>query len=127
MPKKFNWARVLKHEFVHVLNLQQTDFSVPHWFTEALAVGSEGAFRPAEWNDLLVERVAKNQLFNLDTINLGFVRPQSSTDWQMAYCQADLYAQYITATYGEKALARTCCRPTAKTWTPRRPCSASSA
>jgi len=106
MPKKFNWARVLKHEFVHVLNLQQTDFSVPHWFTEALAVGSEGVARPQSWNELLAERVPKNQLFNLDTINLGFVRPQSSTDWQMAYCQADLYAQYLTATYGEDALAK---------------------
>ena len=106
MPKKFNWARVLKHEFVHVLNLQQTDFSIPHWFTEALAVGSEGYARPQTWNELLAERVPKNQLFNLDTINLGFVRPQSSLDWQMAYCQADLYAQYLTTTYGDDALAK---------------------
>ncbi len=30
MPKKYNWARVLKHEFVHVLNLQQTNFAIPH-------------------------------------------------------------------------------------------------
>ena len=106
MPQKFNWARVLKHEFVHVLNLQQTDFSIPHWFTEALAVGSEGAARPQIWNQLLAERVPKNQLFNLDTINLGFVRPQSSLDWQMAYCQADLYAQHITRQYGPDALAK---------------------
>ena len=106
MPKKFNWARVLKHEFVHVLNLQQTDFSIPHWFTEALAVGSEGYDRPQTWNDLLAERVPKNQLFNLDTINLGFVRPQSSQDWQMAYCQADLYARYLSETYGENAQAK---------------------
>ncbi|HZZ72874.1 MAG TPA: hypothetical protein VFE24_11535, partial [Pirellulales bacterium] len=36
--QKFNWARVLKHEFVHVLNLQQTNYNIPHWYTEALAV-----------------------------------------------------------------------------------------
>ena len=106
MPKKFNWARVLKHEFVHVLNLQQTDFSIPHWFTEALAVGSEGTARPQSWNALLADRVAKKQLFNLDTINLGFVRPQSSEDWQMAYCQADLYARYMSDTYGASATAK---------------------
>jgi tetratricopeptide (TPR) repeat protein len=106
MPKKFNWARVLKHEFVHVLNLQQTDFSIPHWFTEALAVRSEGPVRPQAWNALLAERVPKNQLFNLETINLGFVRPQSSLDWQMAYCQADLYARYMTETYGANASAK---------------------
>jgi Tfp pilus assembly protein PilF len=106
MPKKYNWARVLKHEFVHVLNLQQTNFSIPHWFTEALAVGSEGFPRPQSWNELLLDRVPKNKLFNLDTINLGFVRPQSGSDWTMAYCQADLYAQYMTKTYGEDALAK---------------------
>jgi tetratricopeptide (TPR) repeat protein len=106
MPKKFNWARVLKHEFVHVLNLQQTEFSIPHWFTEALAVGSEGYARPQIWNQLLAERVPKGELLNLDTINLGFIRPNSSLDWQMAYCQADLYAQYMIATYGADAPAK---------------------
>jgi len=106
MPKKYNWARVLKHEFVHVLNLQQTNFNIPHWYTEALAVGSEGFPRPPTWNDLLLERVPAGKLFNLDTINLGFVRPQSSNDWTMAYCQADLYAKYMTKTYGEDALAK---------------------
>jgi cellulose synthase operon protein C len=106
LRKKFNWARVLKHEFVHVLNLQQTGFNVPHWFTEALAVEVEGYPRPQAWNALLVERVPKGELFNLDTINLGFVRPASSLDWQMAYCQAQLYAQYMLKTYGDDALAK---------------------
>ena len=106
LRKKFNWARVLKHEFVHVLNLQQTDFNVPHWFTEALAVETEGYPRPETWNQLLRERVPKGELFNLDTINLGFIRPASSLDWQMAYCQAQLYAQYMLRRYGEDALAK---------------------
>ncbi|HET6883106.1 MAG TPA: tetratricopeptide repeat protein [Pirellulales bacterium] len=106
LGKKFNWARVLKHEFVHVLNLQQTDFNVPHWFTEALAVEVEGHARPPEWNVLLAERVPKGELFNLDTINLGFVRPATSNDWQMAYCQAQLYAQFMLKTYGDDALAK---------------------
>jgi Tfp pilus assembly protein PilF len=106
LSKRFNWARVLKHEFVHVLNLQQTDFNVPHWFTEALAVEVEGHLRPPEWNKLLAERVPKDKLFNLDTINLGFVRPPLPDDWQMAYCQAQLYAQYMLKTYGDDALAK---------------------
>ncbi len=106
MPQKYNWARVLKHEFVHVLNLQQSDFNIPHWFTEALAVQSEGSVRPQVWNELLIERVPAGKLFNLDTINLGFIRPASSLDWQMAYCQAQLYAQYMLATYGPDATAR---------------------
>jgi tetratricopeptide (TPR) repeat protein len=106
MPQKYNWARVLKHEFVHVLNLQQTNFNIPHWYTEALAVESEGYPRPQSWNEMLVERVPKRQMFNLDTINLGFVRPKTTLDWQMAYCQAQLYAQYMLATYGHDSLAK---------------------
>jgi Tfp pilus assembly protein PilF len=106
LSKKFNWARVLKHEFVHVLNLQQTNFNVPHWFTEALAVETEGYARPPEWNALLKERVPKGELFNLDSINLGFVRPASSHDWQMAYCQAQLYAHYMLKSHGDDALAK---------------------
>lgn len=106
MPKKYNWARVLKHEFVHVLNLQQSRFNIPHWFTEALAVESEGYPRPQAWNELLAERVPRGELFDLNTINLGFIRPASSLDWQMAYCQAQLYAQYMVAAYGDDALAR---------------------
>lgn len=106
MRKKFNWARVLKHEFVHVLNLQQTNFNVPHWFTEALAVEVEDHPRPQEWNSLLIKRVPTGELFNLDTINLGFVRPASSIEWQLAYCQAQLYAQYMIKTYGDDALAK---------------------
>jgi tetratricopeptide (TPR) repeat protein len=106
MEQKFNWARVLKHEFVHVLNLQQTNFNIPHWYTEALAVINEGYPRPQIWNELLAARVPAGELFNLDNINLGFIRPNSSLDWQMAYCQAELYAEYMLATYGDDALAK---------------------
>lgn len=104
--QRFNWSRVLKHEFVHVINLQQTDFNIPHWFTEALAVLNEGYPRPQSWNDLLAESVAKNKLFDLESINLGFIRPHSSDEWTLAYCQAELYAQYMLERFGEDAIAK---------------------
>ncbi|MDH3718238.1 MAG: tetratricopeptide repeat protein, partial [Planctomycetota bacterium] len=94
MEKDFNWARVVKHELVHVINLQQTNFRIPHWFTEALAVYNEGYPRPPTWNAMLARRVPAGKTFNLQTINLGFIRPSTSEDWQMAYCQAELYAEY---------------------------------
>lgn len=104
--RTFNWARVLKHEFVHVVNLQQTDFNIPRWYTEALAVRHEGPGRPLVWDQVLARRVAADSLFNLDTINMGFVRPSSGEDWALAYYQAELYARYMAETYGEQAEAK---------------------
>ncbi len=98
--KPFNWARVVRHEFVHILTLQETNFNIPRWFTEALAVRSEDAPRPEAWNKLLVERVAGGDVMNLDNLNYGFSRPKSPDDWQMAYCQSRLYLEYMIDKFG---------------------------
>ncbi len=103
----FNWARVLTHEVTHVITLQQTEFNIPHWYTEALAVESEGFPRPQDWNRMLLERVpTRRKLLNLDTINLGFIRPNEPEDRQLAYCQAQLYAQYMLKRFGADALIK---------------------
>jgi cellulose synthase operon protein C len=101
----FNWARVVRHEFVHILTLQQTRFNIPHWYTEALAVRTEGV-TPAEWDTLLLRRVPAGEVFSLKDINAGFQRPEGPDDWQMAYCQSWLYANYIAETFGEEAHAK---------------------
>jgi tetratricopeptide (TPR) repeat protein len=98
--KPFNWARVVRHEFVHILTLQETNFNIPHWFTEALAVKSEDAPRPEVWNQLLAERVPRGDVMNLDTIGHGFSRPGTPLDWQMAYCQSRLYLDYMIDKFG---------------------------
>jgi tetratricopeptide (TPR) repeat protein len=100
ISKPFNWGRVLRHEIVHIFNLDQTRFLVPHWFTEGLAVMNEGYPRPQIWNQLLAERVPAGNLMNLDNIDLGFIRPKSPLDWNMAYCQSQIYIQYLIDKYG---------------------------
>lgn len=102
----YNWARVLRHEFVHVVTIQQTDFNIPHWLTEALATREEGYPPPPEWNELLRQRVAQNNLRNLDNLHLGFQRAESREDWTFAYCQSVLYAEYFVQRFGEMALVR---------------------
>ena len=102
--KPFNWARVLRHEVVHIFNLDQTHFLVPHWLTEGLAVNNEGFPRPPTWNVLLRERVPAGELLNLDTIDLGFIRPRGPLEWQMAYCQSQLYVTYLKQTYGAEVV-----------------------
>lgn len=104
--KPFNWGRVLRHEVVHIFNLAQTNFLVPHWFTEGLAVSNEGFPRPPTWNKLIVERVAQDKLLNLDTIDLGFIRPRDPMEWQQAYCQAQLYIEYIEKKHDPKAIGQ---------------------
>jgi Flp pilus assembly protein TadD len=106
LEKKFDWASVLRHELVHVLNLQQTDFAVPHWLTEGLAVHLELQPRPKKWLELLARRHQAGELFNLDTLTLGFIRPASSDDWTLAYCQAELYVSYMLGTYGDDATGK---------------------
>jgi tetratricopeptide (TPR) repeat protein len=92
---RFNWARVLKHELVHVITLQQTKFNIPHWYTEGLAVWCEAYPRPQPWNELLTDRLARGKLFNLQTLNAGFARPGGNDQCQLAYCQAELYVEYM--------------------------------
>ena len=106
MEQPLNWARVLKHEFVHILTLQQTRFNIPHWYTEALAVRSEGYPRPVEWNALLLDRVPKGELKNLDNLTMGFVRAGNQENWNFAYCQSVLYAEYMVERFGEPTLAK---------------------
>ncbi len=103
---KFNWAQVLRHELVHVVTLQQTGFNMPHWYTEGLAVWSEGYPRPQLWNELLAQRVPQGKLFDLRSLNFAFTRPQSSDDWQMAYCQADLLVEYLLESRRPEVLQR---------------------
>jgi tetratricopeptide (TPR) repeat protein len=98
--KPFNWGRVLRHELTHIFNLEQSKFQVTHWFTEGLAVINEDYPRPQEWNELLLQRVPKGEVMNLDNIDLGFIRPRSPQDWHMAYCQSQMYVEYLKKKYG---------------------------
>lgn len=106
VQEPYNWAHVIRHEFVHVVNLQQTNFNIPHWFTEALAVSYESEQRPPDWNQVLARRLAEDNVFNLDNINYGFIRPKDQDDWTMAYCQAYYYSQFIVQEFGDDALQR---------------------
>src|SRR5207248_1795477 len=53
----------------------------------------------------LRERVPKGELYNLDTIDMGFIRPKHMPDdWHMAYCQAQLYVEYMKSKYGPQSV-----------------------
>lgn len=104
LEQPYAWGRVLKHEFVHVVNLDQTDFNVPHWLTEGLAVWTEDVPRPKSWLKVLAERHETRTLFDLETIDGGFLRPDSQDDWALAYCQAEIYVRTLHSLRGVEGL-----------------------
>lgn len=106
VKRPFNWGRVVRHELTHVFNLVQTEYQCPHWLTEGLAVRNEQMPRPPSWTKALRDRYESNDLFTLDTILFGFVRPRGPDEWALAYCQSHLYVEYLVKTHGEGAIAK---------------------
>ncbi|GIX03536.1 MAG: hypothetical protein KatS3mg113_0542 [Planctomycetaceae bacterium] len=102
----YNWYRTLRHELTHVLTLQQTAFNIPHWFTEALATRAEGYPVPVRWYPLLISRVAEHRLWPITQLHLGFQQARSREDWNFAYCQSVLLAEYLLSRFGNDALDR---------------------
>ena len=101
-----NWADILRHELVHLINVQQTEYNVPHWLTEGCAVWQEGRPRPRRWEKLLLKRFPEGRVYKLDNLNLGFLKPRSHDDWLLAYCQAEIYVEVILQEFGQEGLQK---------------------
>ncbi len=99
----YDWRRVVQHEYTHTVTLSRTKNRLPHWFTEACAVYLEDS--PRDWRvvQLLSSAYDNDGLFNLDDINVGFVRPRRPQDRQLAYAQGHWMYQYIVEKYGPRA------------------------
>ncbi|MCP4593317.1 MAG: tetratricopeptide repeat protein [bacterium] len=102
----FNYARVLRHEFVHTVTLAATRNRIPHWYTEGLAVLQEDAPRSFAWCAALAERVRREELFTLESIDWGFVRPRRQNDRQVAYAQSEWMCEYLIERCGYDVLVR---------------------
>jgi tetratricopeptide (TPR) repeat protein len=59
---------------------------------------------PPLWYELLKKRVGSGELMNPDNIHLGFIRPASGEDWQLAYLQSFQYVEYLKQTYGKERI-----------------------
>ena len=99
----YDWARTVRHEYIHTVTLSRTRNRIPHWFTEAAAVWGEGLPRRAEWWTLLAQAYRTGTLFDMDTISLRFVRPIKPTDRTQAYAQGDWMYEYMVERFGVEA------------------------
>ncbi|MFM1935633.1 MAG: hypothetical protein RI990_592 [Planctomycetota bacterium] len=103
---KYDWEGVLRHEYVHTVTLDQTRNRIPHWFTEALATRLEERPRSFETVQLLARAFDRGELFDLDEINLAFVRPKRRDDRAQAYAQGAWMAEFIEKEWGREAIHR---------------------
>lgn len=97
----YDWERVLQHEYTHTVNLSRTKNRVIHWMTEANAVFNEDAPRDQSQWALLTNAYRTNALFDLEEINIAFVRPRKPTDRPLAYAQGAWMFEFLVERFGE--------------------------
>lgn len=102
----FDWLKVLRHEYTHTVTLSQTRNRIPHWLTEAAAVSMEFAPRDYATCQMLARELEAGTLFDLDSINWGFIRPKRPQDRGLAYAQGHWMVEFMNERYGESALPR---------------------
>jgi Flp pilus assembly protein TadD len=106
-PGDFNWASTLRHEMSHVFILTATNFRVPRWFTEGLAVHEETQADP-EWGDRItpdvVVAIGEKKLLPVADLDRGFIRPEYPNQVIVSYYQAGRICDYIQARWGADKL-----------------------
>jgi tetratricopeptide (TPR) repeat protein len=102
----YDWARVVQHEYVHTVTLSRTKNRIPHWFTEAAAVHLEQAPRDYGTCRLLVGALTSGELFDMQAINIAFVRPEKPSDRGQAYAQGHWMYEFIVERWGAEAPLR---------------------
>jgi cellulose synthase operon protein C len=99
-PGTFHWASTMWHELSHVYVLEATNFRVPRWFTEGLAVYEETAASP-DWGDRLdpqtIMAIKQKKLLPIAELDRGFVHPSYPNQVIVSYFQAGRICNFIAA------------------------------
>jgi tetratricopeptide (TPR) repeat protein len=106
-PGEFHWASTLWHEMSHVYILTATNFRVPRWFTEGLAVHEETEASP-EWGDRITPdilvAIRDKKLLPVAELDRGFIRPEYPNQVIVSYYQAGRICDYIQERWGADKL-----------------------
>lgn len=108
-PGTYNWARTLWHELVHTLSIGISEFKLPRWFAEGLAVYEEHVARP-EWRremqlDFLMA-FNEDKLLPLTQMDRGFTRPTYQGQILMSYYHASRIIGFIAEEHGFPAIVQ---------------------
>ncbi len=106
-PGQFHWASTLWHELSHVYILTLTNYRVPRWFTEGVAVHEETATTP-DWGDRItpeiITAIRDRKLLPVAEIDRGFVHPSFPGQVIVSYFEAGKMCDYIASRWGESKL-----------------------
>jgi cellulose synthase operon protein C len=106
-PGEFNWGSTLWHEMSHVFILTATNFRVPRWFTEGLAVHEEGKRSP-EWRSEptpeVLAAIRDKKLLPVARLDRGFVYPDYPAQVLVSYFQAGSICDFVAEKWGEDKL-----------------------
>jgi len=100
----FNWARVMRHEFTHTLNLMYTKGRVPRWLTEGLAVQEEDVpYRFAWVPESLYKRASVGEMMTPPQLARAL---RGGPDGEIAYMTGFWIARYIAEIEDHDAILR---------------------
>lgn len=99
----YDWRRVIAHEYVHTVTLSRTNNRLPHWFTEAAAQYLEDAPMDEQTARLLAQKLIRDQLFDMEEINIKFTRPEEPSDRAQAYAQGLWMYTFLVDRFGGDA------------------------
>ncbi len=106
-PGDFNWGSTLWHEMSHVFILSATNFRVPRWFTEGLAVHDEGQ-HSSEWKNQptpeVLAAIRDKKLLPVAKLDRGFVYPTYPAQVIVSYFQAGSTCDFIQSHWNEDKL-----------------------
>jgi tetratricopeptide (TPR) repeat protein len=107
VPGEFNWGATLWHEMSHVFILSATNYRVPRWFTEGLAVHEEGQADPKWANRLtpdVVAAIKAKKLLPVTQMDQGFIFPEYPEQVLVSYWQAGTICDYMSERWGNDAV-----------------------
>lgn len=101
---RVNWRETLRHELTHAVTLLGTNYRIPHWLTEAMAVHEQHSDRPYNWDVLLKTSVRLNRIMPIGKLTRGFTRPKTGEQRMLAYCQSEVVLDFLIQKCGRKCL-----------------------
>lgn len=102
----YDLASVLTHEYTHTVTLAVTNNRIPRWMTEGLAVLMEESPKNYSWMEVLARAIRRGDLFTLQSIDWGFIRPKKAWHGMMAYAQGEWMCEYLIHTRGEDVIRK---------------------